>query len=221
MYSEYNPNEFYYVTSIDVGVKNLGISFTEMKKDFTVNQVIWFDCIDITTFVHLDKETKKKCPLYHEKTYCDYLEHVFYLYHELFDASYRILVERQPPQGYVVVEQLIFSKFRDKVKLISPNSMHAYFSWRKFDYEKRKYYSEQQALFLLKDKPRDYLVEEFNCHPRKHDISDSICMVLFWSYKMHENWKVEESKRSFKLNTVAIDDLDKYRYFGHVDKDFN
>lgn len=219
MYSEYNPTDYYYVVSIDVGVKNLGISFSEINKDFTLSQIIWFDCIDITTFIHLDEESRKECKLYHEKTYCDYLEHVFYLYKELFSVVDYVLVERQPPQGYVVIEQLIFSKFRDKTILISPNSMHAFFNFGKeIDYEKRKYYTEQIAeRCLKKNKSRNYLLIEFHNLYRKHDVGDSICMIIFWLSKKHKVWKTQEEKKRYNHYNLTCKDLDYYRYYESKD----
>jgi len=213
MYSDYNPKDYYYITSIDVGVRHLGISFSEVNHDFTLRQVIWFDCIDITSFVHLNDESKKSCSLYHAKTFCDYLEHVFYLHSELFDASFQILIERQPPQGYVVVEQLIFYRFREKVTLISPNSVHAFFNWgRTVDYEKRKYYSEQVAELQLRDKPRAYLLQDFRCHPRKHDISDSICIVLYWCAKKNRTWLIQEEKK--RCCHVDATSLEQFIFYG-------
>jgi hypothetical protein len=161
--------------------------------DFTIREVEWFDLIDITTFVHLDEEATKKCHLYHEKTYTDYLEHVFYLHHNLFELSTWILLERQPPQGYVVVEQLIFSKYRNKTILISPNSVHSFFGWTKLylDYDQRK----EKSVEIANKYIRKELLDKFGTFVRQHDIADTICMVVYWCHKSHKKWLKEEDEK--------------------------
>ena len=187
----YEPDKFKYILSVDIGVKHLGLSLSAVHHDFTMYEVVWVDMIDITQFVHLTKEAKHKCELYHDKTYTDYLEHLFFMYEELFEAVDYILIERQPPQGYVVVEQLIFSKYRNKAILISPNSVHKYLGWTttKLDYEARKVSSIKVC---LKHILRDYTLDTFNSFDRKHDMADSICMVLFWANRMNVKYKKEE-----------------------------
>ena len=56
----------------------------------------------------------------------------------LFDAAEKILIERQPPGGFTNIEILLHYMFKDKVKLISPVSMHKHFGIRHLDYEERK-----------------------------------------------------------------------------------
>jgi len=56
----------------------------------------------------------------------------------LFDAAEKILIERQPPGGFTNIEILLHYMFKDKVKLVSPVSMHTHFGIRHLDYEERK-----------------------------------------------------------------------------------
>lgn len=222
-YESYEPHKYYYVTSIDIGVKNFGISLTSINQNFTFKEVIWFDLIDITTFVHLNDKAVQDCELYHEKTFCDYLEHVFYLNAKLFEISNWILLERQPLNGYVVVEQLIFSKFRNKAVLVSPNSMHSYFGWTKLklNYEQRK----QKSIFIAKKYlHRSYLLSFFNSLERQHDIADCICIMLFWIFKKHSQWieeqriiKINEKIKEHKLNGKCYRHL-TFEKFKFIDK---
>lgn len=198
-YQNYNPDKYYYVVSIDIGVKHLGMTLSSVHKNFNLEEVIWLDMIDITIFDNCDK---KNCNLYHEKTLCDYLEHLFHTHDELFNIVDWALIERQPPMGYVAVEQLIFSKFRDKSVLISPNSVHAYFGWIKagLDYEARKIYSNRVAELVLKKSNRNYLLDKWGNLVdregvyRKHDVSDSICILLYFLNREHKKWIVKDRK---------------------------
>jgi hypothetical protein len=47
---------------------------------------------------------------------------------DFFEMADFILIERQPPMGLTAVEQLIFSRWRDKAILVHPRSMHKYFN---------------------------------------------------------------------------------------------
>ena len=186
----YQPEKYYYIVSIDIGVKHLGISLSAVNKDYTLNEIIWIDVIDITTFVHLDDQAKKECTLYHDKTFTDYLEHVFYLHTNLFKIADWILIERQPIQGFVVVEQLIFSKYRSKTILISPNSVHAWIGFNKLglDYDGRKVHS----VSYMKKYLSDYYIDILNNFSRAHDIADTICILQYWLNKKNIEYKKEQ-----------------------------
>jgi hypothetical protein len=199
MYTDYNP-DLIYICSVDVGAKHLGLCLIECKEDYTINDIIWFDCVDITQFVHLDDNSKKQCKLYHSKMVSDYCSHIFHLYYEMFEICKHIIIERQPLNGYTHIEQLFVYNFRDKIILISPNSLHAFYGWRKddLDYEQRKVKSIEVALQLIEKSPRDYLIQEFNNLRRKHDVSDAICMTHFYTVKTHKIYI--ENKRKQKIS---------------------
>ena len=97
----------YCVLSVDIGVLHLGISVTTLDEDYNVIDIIWIDLIDITQFKHEYGVSRNKCKLYHTKTFCDWLNHTYQENFEFFNMADFILVERQPPMGFVVVEQLI------------------------------------------------------------------------------------------------------------------
>ena len=88
----------------------------------------------------------------------------------LFDAAEKILIERQPPGGFTNIEILLHYMFKDKVKLVSPVSMHTHFGIRHLDYEERKERTVSLAQkFLNEDIP----------YERKHDIADAMCMIMY------------------------------------------
>jgi hypothetical protein len=213
MYSTYDPTHIY-VVSIDIGVKHMAIVLSQIEEDFTIAEIVWFNLIDITEFIHL--ETGEKCMLHHEKTYADYLEHIFLYFGDMFDKARYILIERQPPQGYVVVEQLIFYQYRSKSILISPNSLHYHFGWGKLDYDQRKEASERMANLKLCNTNRTYLFQHLDSLERKHDVTDAICMLIFWTDREHLQWKRNETLKKPK---VRLDELDNFKYIKQVKND--
>jgi hypothetical protein len=99
-----------------------------------------------------------------------------------------LLLERQPPVGITNVQDLIFSIFRKKVQLISPNKIHKYFGMSK-DYVIRKQESEKISEYYLND------FKKFTNNSRKHDISDAMLMLIyFYSEKITEINKKKEGR---------------------------
>jgi len=211
----------YAVLSIDIGVLHLGISISILDIEYKLIDIIWIDLIDITKFIHNKPETRKTCKLNHTKTFTDWLEHVFYNNRELFDLADYILIERQPPCGFVVVEQLIFSKWRHKSILISPNSMHAYFKIGHLDYEGRKDFNNKLILNILSES----LKHQLDNYDRIHDISDSICLMLFWinrkqieyCKKLRKKMILERRYKIINDTTISTSDwLDLHKYIPRV-----
>lgn len=196
----------YCVLSIDIGIIHLGISVSLLDKEYNLIDIIWIHLINITEFQHPKGITHKNCNLYHTKTFCDWLEHVFRDNFDFFDMSDFILIERQPPMGIVAVEQLIFSKWRSKSILISPNSMHKFFNIGGCDYEKRKEYVVKIAKIKITDK---VLLEQLSWYGREHDIADSICLMLFWIKKKQEEYKKNERQKliNSRLMNISVNGL--------------
>lgn len=189
------------VLSIDIGIKNLGMTVTLLNEDYSIKEIIWMDLIDIQLFVHKDGPSKKECKLNHTKTFCDWLNHVFQENMTLFEKADIILIERQPPMGLVGIEQIIFSRWREKAVLISPNSMHKFFHIGHYDYEQRKV----ETIKITKKCLLSYsnLSYQFNYYDRQHDIADSLCMMLFWiDKKQKEYWEFQKKER---LKTIIYD----------------
>lgn len=215
-YSSYRPNKYYYIVSVDIGITHLGISLCSINADFSFREVIWFNLFDITNFGHTSEWKQQDCHLHHDKTFCDYLEHIFFINGELFESATYVLIERQPPMGLVAIEQLIFSRFRSKAVLISPNSMHCWMGWNrlKLDYEKRKVYSSKFALSCLQKGERKYLVKEFIQMERNHDIGDSICMVMFFINKKRMEWKIHQ--RNLRIKRTVEETKARGLFYSHI-----
>lgn len=168
------------ILSIDVGIKNLGMTVMIVNDNYDFISIPLIQLIDITKF-----DCLPNCKLNHTKTFADWIEHVVVKYNEIFKEVDYILVERQPPCGLVAIEQIFFSKYREKAFLISPTSVHKFFSIGSFDYETRKYYSTQIASKYLEP-------DVLKSYERKHDITDTILFSVYWIHKLKEEKKRKE-----------------------------
>ena len=173
------------IIGIDVGVKNLGITAMEWCDEFEEYRLHLSDAVDVTTFPHPEHMSYTECTLHHDLTYSDYLDHFFQVYEKVLDRADLILIERQPPMGYVVVEQLIFHQYRDKCQLVHPCSVHKFFGWCS-DYELRKVQSVKTAMKYVPE-VSDYLLRL----ERAHDVSDSVCFILFYVLRERETLRVK------------------------------
>jgi hypothetical protein len=135
------------------------------------------------------------CVLHHERCVPDYVDHFIQEHESFFNEADRVLIERQPIMGITNVQDLLFQRFRDKVLLISPNSLHKHFKLSK-DYSIRKEESENLC--------SEYLSNELNYtkEQRKHDISDAMMMILYYSSLL------PKQKRIINL----IDDFEQFRF---------
>lgn len=205
----------YKVLSIDVGIIHLGVSVFKVDQHFCSNTLEHFDLINITKFTH-KHVSKNDCDLYHNKTISDWMEHVFQDNLYFYESDY-ILIERQPPQGHTAVEQIIFNKFRNKVVLISPNSVHKYLGISHLDYDSRKNESEYVLYQTLDDNCIPYnTLESFD---RLHDIGDSICMFLYWIHCERKELYLNKKRQRFKTRISTYDKnktisewFDTYKY---------
>ena len=193
-----NTENYIYILSIDIGIINLALILLEVTKDYVLNDIIWFDLINITDFCHLDDESESKCDIPHTKTFTDWLSHIFYLHGELFNLCTHIVIERQPPTGHVAIEQLFFYNFRKKAVLVHPRSVHKFMNWSSsLNYEQRKERSEQTLQYRLERIQRNYLLKQYLSYERRHDISDAYIQALFFC-----------SEKSSSINT----NLSKYTH---------
>lgn len=193
---EDNEDNEIVILSVDIGVLHLGISVSIVSEKYELKDIIWVDLIDITNIQH-KRVKRSKCNLYHEKTFCDWLEHVFQENYEFFNEADVVLLERQPIMGFQVVEQLIFSKFRNKTILVSPNSMHRFFHIEIYDYDTRKIHVEKIAERYLQN--MDLLQQYLENYERKHDIADSICLMIFWITNKNKEY-IKEQRRIEAMN---------------------
>ena len=192
------------VLSIDIGISNLGFvysliclereytnvykrkigfCYSEISKNRFIKNSSVLDCgrIDITHIKH-NAVSLCDCTLRHENCIPDYLDHFIQENQKMFDECDVILLERQPPMGIMNVQDLLFVKFRHKVIMVSPNQVHKYFNLST-DYSERKKESERIATRYL---------EHFNSFThsiRKHDITDAMCMIIFWSHLRNDEYQ--------------------------------
>jgi len=193
---------FLKVLSIDIGIINLGyvyciydldneinsikLDFIKTKNDFI--ETIKCDRVDITNIKH-NRVPFCQCKLHHDYCIPDYVEHFIQENEEMFLDSDYIIIERQPPTGITNVQDLFFSKFRNKVQLISPNKIHKYFNMSK-EYSIRKKESETISEYYLSK------FKKFTNNLRKHDISDAMLMLIyFYSIKLKEINKNKSNKK--------------------------
>lgn len=199
------PDFTYSVLSIDVGVINLGLSVSLLDKEYNLIEIIWVDLIDITKFKHQYGDTAKECKAYHTRTFADWLNHVYQENLQFFEMADYILIERQPPMGFTVVEQLIFDTWREKAILLNPTALHKYFNINHLDYESRKRSTTNICRLKIKDKR---LLEQLTYYYRQnedrtyynrtHDIADSICMMVYWANKMNKEY-VKKKKQKIAM----------------------
>lgn len=161
------------ISAIDVGLSNLGFLVVSVQ-DNTIVKVLCMMRIDLTILQH-NRVSQSECTLHHTNDVCDRVMHFVQEHKHTLDSTDILLIERQPLGGLVHVEQLLYHLYRDKAHLIHPRSMHTWLGIGHLDYETRKVYTIKQA----------YAVECVgDCldgiSGRKHDISDAVCMVLYW-----------------------------------------
>jgi hypothetical protein len=206
-----------FVLSIDIGIVNLGISVGIIDEDFNLKEITYVDLINITQFTHEHELEGIECKLLHTKSIADWMEHIFHEHLPLFQQSDYILVERQPPCGLVAIEQLIYYRWREKTILVHPRSMHKYYNIGSYDYEQRK--EETMNIATRSYSWHTRAIDRYESFERKHDISDSICLMGFWLNKKKQKYIEKKNKERLKkiqlTNTGMNTDewFEQYRYF--------
>lgn len=188
-----------FLLCIDVGIQHLGFSVLEFNDEFEFVRIVGIDLVDITNW----NCQKEDCYLFHTKTFTDWMEHVFFHYSCMFEEVEKIIIEKQPPQGLVAIEQLIFQRFRNKTELVAPQKMFSYFNINGFSYDERKQYTESICEKYL---PLS-MKKEYKSFTRQHDIADSVCLGLYYldslRKKLHDN-RVREKARNFRMENSGI-----------------
>jgi hypothetical protein len=200
------------VLSIDIGIKHLALVLSNINEKYEFENIVWFDLVDITIF-----KCKPGCAFFHTSTFADWIRHFIDNYEFILTKADRILIERQPPQGLTVVEQLLFGCFREKSILIAPNSVHKFFGIGHFDYEQRKIASVN----LTKNYFTHQLLTQLNGNVRKHDIADAMLFTIFWIRKqkdlmdaeiLRKNRELAMNKFNKNIGMSLNDWFDVYRY---------
>lgn len=110
---------------------------------------------------------------------------------DIFKEADVILIERQPPGGLTNIEALLHYIFMEKVRLISPLSIHRHFGIAHLNYEERKERTVSIASKYIKEIP----------YERQHDIADALCMIIHYNF------------------LVSVHYFDSFRYRGSVGSD--
>ncbi len=194
---------------VDIGIIHFSMVGAEVN-DLERKTVIEYDEIyfcELINITELIDECPVGCKLHHEKTICDYMMHLFQKYRQIFDEADEILIERQPLQGLVSVQDLILREYRDKSKLVSPNSMHKYFGIGDYNYDHRKILVEKRA--------NDYLsgFKQFCFNERKHDMADAFCIMYYYLTVIKEEVQEKAREKRFReTHKVFLKKLEDYRY---------
>jgi len=200
------------ILSIDIGIKHLALVLSSVTNCYDFKEILWVNLIDITIF-----DCKSDCKLHHDKTFADWMLHVMERYNEIFNKANFILIERQPLNGFVAVEQIIFGYWREKSILISPNSVHKFFNMNCYDYDGRK----NMSINISSRYVCPEIQKEINKYERKHDICDAILFTIFWIKKQKEKMEIEilvqkQKEAMEKFNShikMSLNDFfDMYRY---------
>ena len=193
------------LVSIDVGIFNLGMVCCNINDDYTLNEVLWCQLINVKNLV--EHCTIKNCDLYHNLCMADYMTHLFHTYEHYFKNAEIILVEQQPPCGFISIQEIIRFQYRDKVKIISPNSVHAHFKINNLDYAKRKEFTVKFSTPYLKQ--FDY----FNRLVRAHDVCDGFVMMMYYLSKKSDKYNMDLTKQRVREdNKKFISDINLFRY---------
>lgn len=229
-------NERYWMT-IDVGILHLGLVVVKITKDWEFERIIWHRLENITIMKH-NRVPLNDCTLYHTASITDRMAHVYQEYENIFDSCDRILIERQPIQGLMCVQESLVSKFRHKIEIVSPNQMHKFFSISDKNYEERKvatvdiarrYFRSKENFGDALENSEKGLLEKFEQYRdkndcsvfRQHDIADAICILVVvidkkrknYLKKMSERENIEELKKNGKVDLSVFRRKIKSQYF--------
>lgn len=176
---------------IDVGYKNLGFVQVFINEENYEPIVKFAKRINLTTV-----KCQPGCSIPHTNEVADLVAHFVERYHNILMAADTILIERQPPGGLTSIESLLVYIFREKIEIISPNSMHKHFTIGHFDYETRKKKTEEIAGPYLESH------ESYSNQVRKHDMADAMCLVLYFisdDKRKHELKKRKQHVENFEV----------------------
>ncbi len=200
-----------YILSIDIGVINMAYVYCELTKSDVDDIGNWKYIPDVikTGLVNIiDCENHIntaiplcECKLYHSNNWCDRVSHFIQEIGDIYPNI--VLIERQPPSGFVQVEQLLVNHYRDKMVLISPNALHKHFGigGKYSSYEWRKKCTVNISNeFLCND-------NNFKTAHRQHDIADAMCMIIYYTQTQLD------PKQNIR-KTLKILDLDRFKFHG-------
>jgi hypothetical protein len=200
------------IMSIDVGWVNLAIVLASVDNTTWEFQTLFSaHLVNLNELQHL-KIPVSQCTLHHTNDACDKINHFIQEYQDdWMNQADLIVIERQPITGLVHVEQLLYSKYRNKTILISPNKMHRWLNIQHLSYEKRK---EKTTMFAESKLEQDeqWIQACTRLHENKqrlHDIADAVCILLYFL-----SLKQEELKQYKKIHqpNINLENKSVYEY---------
>jgi hypothetical protein len=172
---------------VDVGINNLGIAIFSRDARWREPSV---ESVDLVDLMALDRGLVPRYAASNET--CDRLARFFVSKRDELDACEAVFIERQPLCGFKAIEQGIFSRFRDKAVLLSPNALQAHFGLslrHGYDRDARKVAVVRMAQIFLKSHATRRAEECWRQLERKHDVADAIVMGMYVFERKRQEWQ--------------------------------
>lgn len=144
----------YTVLGVDIGVIHLALVLVRVDQPGWQSEVrtppaltILNTCLVNLMSAELGHERTTSCRLYHSNMACDRVDHLIQACEdEFFNRCDLLVIELQPLGGMRDIEQLLVKRYRDRVRLISPNRIHRWLGITGMSYSVRKERQEQEAV---------------------------------------------------------------------------
>ena len=187
------------LVGIDIGYINMGV----VRADLDDNcDLTFYDAFryNISLIKH-NVVSAHECTIPHTCETCDRVAHFIQENEDLLEDADCILIERQPPMGFKDIEALLMTKYRSKVKLISPNKLHKFFKIGHLDYEERKVETVKIATPWVEH------IYTYESEERQHDMADAVCMCIMHMHKLKE-----EQRKKERLERIKRLPFDEFRF---------
>jgi len=118
------------VCAIDPGLSRLAVAAAWI--DVLSGEIVSWECCMTLNLLRMAGECVASCCKYnHTKEIVDGFNHLIARF-DVFDKCDVLLIERQPPQGHVTIQNLFLQHFgTTKVQMVDPNSRNTHFGWRR------------------------------------------------------------------------------------------
>ena len=190
-----------YIISIDIGFEHMGVIGAYVFDNYTLDNVTLCRLVNIKKLV--TECLQSNCELKHDLCITDYMYHFFKDYGEYFNLATHIVIERQPPKGFIAVQELIIYRYREKTVLVSPNSIHKHFTMPKLQKLRKMF-----TVCMANPKLSKFL--DYANSTRKHDMSDAYCQLMYFLNKKYEISQLEKPICPEQYSH----ELETFRYLG-------
>ena len=192
------------VVAIDIGLINFAVVRLTIDHDLKLT-VKAIHLLDITYFTC----SRRTCNLGHTHTACDWIAHFVREYRSLFTGADVVLIERQPPQGFRSIEQLLFREFRSKAQLVATNTLHAFYHVGHLDYDGRKVAMVREAKRRFGHSPKAGKMLKLQ---RSHDVADALLIAAWYSQSQGACSLLNERRGRSVHQAWAAAAMSQYRY---------